>query len=517
MFPGTSWRCCAYRRVLAVLASLWLMLPALGHAQGFSDLAALVSNARAAGEAAPDIDRITLAEGTSRELLRVEGDVDFPFSVGIDLPLNAEPRPLGTALTAPLDETGRYVVVFEVALAKSARKVRDVKDKLSRKITSVNRIDNPNYQRAVKQFSTYATKLERAPNNQKLLNLFEDARGKLASTPQFIEQPVYGDYAYKLADLECRKTLTVNYYVVDRTAKRFIKSVFDVVERENFTLAYNVDPSDPTQGSFRADIATEKQVKDWERAPVVIPLSQVLDKAVANGGASQPMASVDALLAHIQAGRSAASQRAFAETYDSRPLNDPRFDSVVAIYAPSGSMGSGFFVRSNVVMTNWHVVKGHPIVEMRLYDRRETFGQVIAKDVRLDLALVKVQDRGRPVEFLRGKDVLPGDRVEAIGHPLRQLFSITRGVVSSIRKQKGGTNETQINAAPVTYVQTDANTNPGNSGGPLFKGDKVAGVVVSGALTVTASGMDRSAAPGINFAVHYSEAQTFLNEALRGE
>jgi serine protease Do len=511
----TLGRLAAFRLALAAIVVAMMAVPATTRAADSADLASLLQQARAAGETAADIDRITLVEATSRDMLRTDGDIDFPFSVGIDLPLDAAPRPLSDALTAPVAETGRHVVVFEVALAKSSRRVRDVKDKVSRKVIAVNRIDNPNYQRAVKVFAATSAKLEKAPDNRKLLAVFEEARGKLSSTPQFIEQPVYGDYAYKLADLECRKTLTVNYYVVDRVAKRFSTSVFDVTERENFTLAYNVDASDPSQGSFRADIATEKQVKDWERAPVVVPLSQVLDKAAA-GGLTQPMASVEGLLAQIQARRSAASQRAFAEAYDSRPLNDPRFDSVVAIYTPQG-MGSGFFVRSNIVMTNWHVVESHPIVEMRLYDRRETFGQVIAKDVRLDLALVKVQDRGRPVEFLRGKDLLPGDRVDAIGHPKRRLFSITRGVVSAIRKERLTTNETQPGSAPVFYVQTDADINPGNSGGPLFKGDKVAAVAVASVLTTTASGNDAAAAPGVNLAVHYAEAQQFLNEALRGE
>lgn len=503
------------------LTLLWVVLlgmPAQAAQSGGEPaaLSELLAEARAAGDGAADIARVTLTEATSRSLLRLEGDIDFPFSVGIDLPLDATPRDLSAALTAPIAETGRYVVVFEVALAKASRRVHDLKNKVSRKVVAVNKIDNPNYRRAVKLFGAYSAKLEKVPNNAKILTLFEDSRTRMATTPQFIEQPVYGEYTYKLAELECRKVLTVNYYVVDRVAKRYIKSIFDVVENENFTLAYDVDSSDPAQGAIRADIATEQQVKDWERAAVVMALSQILDKAATAQASAQAMDDPQALLGQIATSRSEASRRAEAEAYDSRSLDDPRFDSVVAIYAPGGGMGSGVYVTSNVVMTNWHVVEGHPIVEMRLYDHRETFGQVIAKDTHLDLALVKVQTRGRPMAFLDGKTLKPGDRVDAIGHPQGHMFTITRGVVSAIRKYSARTNPSQGGGPPVLYVQTDADINPGNSGGPLFKGDHIAGINTWGQRTTSASG-DGVPAPGLNFAIHYAEARQFLNQALKGE
>lgn len=506
------------RLMIAVLAGLAVAVavavsPAAAEQR---DLAALVAAARAAGDGAPDIARITLAEATSQRLRRVEGDLDFPFSVGIDLPLDASPRDLGTALTASTEETGRFVAVFEVALAKASRKVRDMKAQPSRKVVGVNRIDNPGYLRAVQQMDSSSRKLERQPGNSKLLALFEDSQRKLVTTPRYLEQPVYGAYNYRLADVEASKVLTVNYFLIDREAKRSIRSVLDVVERERFTIAYDMDASDPAQGSLAPDVGTERHLRDWERAAVVIPLSQVLDHAVAAGGPSKPFGAVTDLLGQFARDRTAASARAAAQTYDDRPLNDPRFDSVVAIFSPGGA-GSGFFVRSNVVMTNWHVVESRPIVELRLYDKRETFGQVIAKDVRLDLALVKVQERGRPVEFFQGKDILPGDAVDAIGHPRGHMFTITRGIVSAIRKSRGATPARQ--GDPVLFIQTDADINPGNSGGPLFKGNKVVGVNAWNSLRPAAGdgGQVMVPAPGLNFAVHYAEAKRFLDESMRGE
>lgn len=483
------------------------------------DLNALVEAAKGAGEdEGPILGKMTLVDATSRYLKRIDGDIDFPFQVGIDLPVDAQPHGLGTALKGPMETTGRYVVIFDVALAKATRRVRDMKDQTSKKVIAVNKVENPAFVRAVSQFDKAATKLEKRADHPKLQKLMEDSRTRLANTPQYLELPVYAPYTYKLADVEGSKTLTVNYYLLDRSTGRYMKSLFDVIERERFTIAYDVDPTDPGQGQLSSDVAREKQVQFWERAPVMIPLSQLLGHAKAQGGPNLPAGNLSALLDEVARDRSRAVARADAERYEDRPLNDPRFDSVVAVYNGDGSMGSGFFVRSNIVMTNWHVVENRPIVELRLYDKRETFGQVIAKDVLLDLALVKVQDRGRPVEFYQGKDLLPGEQLDAIGHPRRQLFTITRGVVSAIRKQPAKSNAAQ-RQHDVYYVQTDAEINPGNSGGPLFKGNRVVGVNTWSATNRVAGDESKTLRvpmPGLHFAVHYSEAKRFLDESLRG-
>jgi len=498
----------------AVVVLVGLMVPA-GAAE--PDLSALLASARAAGEGAADIAPMTLAELPSQRQRRADGELDFAFSVGIDLPLDAAPRDLSETLTGPIETTGRFVIVFDVTLAKASRKVRTLREQASRKIVSVNRIDNPAYRRAVKALDSASVRVERRPGDQTLLMRYEDAQRKAMTTPAYLEQPVYGPYTFRVAEIDATKTLTVRYHLIDRVARTMLSSVFDVVERESFSVAYDVDPSDPAQAALVGSFATERRVVDWERAPVVVPLSQLLDQALAAGGPSQPIGSLTALLDGFARERTALLARAAAETYDARPRDDGRFDSVVAIYTPQG-MGSGFYVRPDVVMTNWHVVRDSAIVDLRTYDRRETFGQVIAKDVRLDLALVKVQDRGRPVSFYQGTTLGPGERVDVIGHPQKHLFSITRGVVSAVRRIKpeadrGGGGE-------VLYVQTDAAVNPGNSGGPLFVGDKVVGIATFGAM-MSAAGPDGDKVsvpmPGLNFAVHYAEARRFLEQAMRGE
>lgn len=502
----------------------------------YSDLRSLVQAAREAGPDAPDQTKMAIAPATSQQLLR-QGDIDFHFSVGIDLPIDLQPKSLSTTVAGPTDETGRFVVVFEVALAKASRKVRDVRDISSRKIVDVLKHENPAYKRAMSQLDGASRKVERfeaanKPVNPKIAELYGTAQTKLAVTPPFLEQAVYGAYTYKVADVEAVKALTVNYYIIDKVARRYVKSTFDVMERQHFVMAYSLDKTDPDKARIHSDHSFEKDVRDWERAAVIVPLSALLKNALERQGEAKSFASIQPLLTELARDRSVAAARLESERFDARSLNDPRFDSVVAIFKP-GSMGSGFYVRSNIVLTNWHVVKGSDIVELKRYDGRETFGQVIGRDVRLDLALVKVQDRGRPVEFMTGKDVKPGDMTEVIGHPNGYAFSISRGVVSGIRRLRpailegvepwesmhatANYNTPRHKDTGVLYIQTDAAINNGNSGGPMFMGNKVVGISDWGAIERLSPGDPLTKVPGIAFTIHYSEAVRFINDALKGE
>lgn len=191
-----------------------------------------------------------------------------------------------------------------------------------------------------------------------------------------------------------------------------------------------------------------------------------------------------------------------SKQFNAKPLNDPRFDSVVVILNPKGALGTGFFVSPDLVMTNYHVIEGVKFVEMKLYNGMETFGKVVKSDVRLDLALVKVQTRGTPVKFFEGNTLDLGSSVEAIGHPKGLTFSITRGVVSAVRKKQ---SVFAVGGKEVMFVQTDAAINPGNSGGPLFLNEKVIGVNNN----KLAGGSE-----GLGFAIHYSEVAEFMKESF---
>jgi serine protease Do len=129
------------------------------------------------------------------------------------------------------------------------------------------------------------------------------------------------------------------------------------------------------------------------------------------------------------------------------------------------SLGSGILISNDgEVLTSYHIVRNADIIKVRLSDRSEYEARLIGKDVRTDLALIKMRRSGGALPFARlgsSSQLDVGDWVMAIGNPFGLEHTVTAGIVSA----KGRV----IGAGPYdSFIQTDASINPGNSGGPLI-------------------------------------------------
>lgn len=137
-----------------------------------------------------------------------------------------------------------------------------------------------------------------------------------------------------------------------------------------------------------------------------------------------------------------------------------------------GSVGSGFFIAEDLVLTNAHVLcPAGERIRAVLSDGREIEGVEDRRDDWLDIALVRVPGaKARPLPRGDALDLHTGDRVVFIGTPEGLDFTVHEGIVShSIRSVMG-----------VGYLQIDANVNSGNSGGPLFDPQgRVVGIVTA--------------------------------------
>ena len=130
---------------------------------------------------------------------------------------------------------------------------------------------------------------------------------------------------------------------------------------------------------------------------------------------------------------------------------------------PMHALGSGFLIDSEGhIVTNNHVVQGATAVRVTLDDGREMAAQVVGRDPRTDLALLKVDGTDLPHLTLGDSNrARPGDWVVALGNPFGLGGTVTAGVVSA-----RGRN---IGEGPYDdFLQIDAPINQGNSGGPLF-------------------------------------------------
>jgi serine protease Do len=130
-------------------------------------------------------------------------------------------------------------------------------------------------------------------------------------------------------------------------------------------------------------------------------------------------------------------------------------------------LGSGFIIDpSGYIVTNNHVVGDAIEIMVTLDDGSELEAELIGRDRRTDLALLKVEaDEPLPaVGFGDSDGIRVGDWVMAVGNPFGFGGTVTVGVVSARgRDLRGGTL--------VDFLQVDAPINRGNSGGPTFNLD----------------------------------------------
>ena len=161
------------------------------------------------------------------------------------------------------------------------------------------------------------------------------------------------------------------------------------------------------------------------------------------------------------------------------------------------SLGSGFIIdKEGHIITNNHVIEGASEIHVRLSTEKEYDAEVIGRDPKTDIALIKIKSwNSLPVvELGDSEKVEIGEWVMAIGNPFGLSQTVTVGIVSA----KGRV----IGSGPYdNFIQTDASINPGNSGGPLFN---MNGEVVGINTAIVATGQ------GIGFAIPVNVAKEIL-------
>lgn len=143
-------------------------------------------------------------------------------------------------------------------------------------------------------------------------------------------------------------------------------------------------------------------------------------------------------------------------------------------YVQQGA-GSGVIIsQDGYILTNNHVINGANSVKVRLRDGTEYDATIIGSDSDNDIALLKVNATGlSPATFGDSNSLAVGDYVVAIGNPLGELGgTVTDGIISALARK------VTIEDTQMTLLQTNAQVNPGNSGGGLFNANgELVGIV----------------------------------------
>jgi S1-C subfamily serine protease len=145
-----------------------------------------------------------------------------------------------------------------------------------------------------------------------------------------------------------------------------------------------------------------------------------------------------------------------------------RRDFFMDIY-PQKGLGSGAIIdAAGYIVTNDHVIGNAQDVEVTLSDKSQYPAKVIGKDSDSDLAVIKIDAKGKKLSTLdygKGDSLAVGEKTLAIGNPFGLGGTLTVGVISSLGRDIRASEDSPVIK---DIIQTDAAINPGNSGGPLL-------------------------------------------------
>ena len=196
------------------------------------------------------------------------------------------------------------------------------------------------------------------------------------------------------------------------------------------------------------------------------PVTAALPGVDASG---QPFPSLAPMLQQVSPGvvniATYATQKSSSRLQDN-PLYRRFFDlpETRRNFRRTRAAGSGVVVdaRRGYIITNNHVIDRADEISVGLSDGRTLVAELIGKDPKVDLALLKVPAEDLvEVSFADSAQIAVGDFVVAIGNPFGLNQTVTSGIISALGRS--GLSRASFQ----DYIQTDASINPGNSGGAL--------------------------------------------------
>jgi len=234
-----------------------------------------------------------------------------------------------------------------------------------------------------------------------------------------------------------------------------------------------------------------------------------LVKTTSTGNVLAPLAPVTNNLTEESAVINVADQAGKAVVEIKTTISSPD----IFVQQEQKGIGSGFIVRADgYIVTNNHVVENAKQLQVILRDQSQTYdARVVGTSPLDDIAVIKIDAKDLPtLAFGDSRSIKVGQLAIAIGSPLGQSNSVTKGVISALHRSlqvpdpanPGGTEDI-LNA-----IQTDASINPGNSGGPLLNS---AGQVVGVNFAIEQA----QAGPGLGFALDGDAARDIANQLIQ--
>lgn len=194
--------------------------------------------------------------------------------------------------------------------------------------------------------------------------------------------------------------------------------------------------------------------------------------------------------------------------------NARHYYSTDVMKIPQGQ-GSGFVWDSNGhIVTNYHVIRGASEVQVSLIDQSTYPAKMIGGDPSKDVAVLQLQAPPevlaelKPVIVGQSSGLAVGQKVFAIGNPFGLDHTMTSGIVSGLNREL---NTGYGGGVLRNVIQSDAVTNPGNSGGPLL--DSRGRLI--GINTAIADPTGKGSSSGIGFAIPIDTVRGLVEQILK--
>lgn len=187
-----------------------------------------------------------------------------------------------------------------------------------------------------------------------------------------------------------------------------------------------------------------------------------------------------------------------AQAQSVRAIADTTFRSVVLLTMEDSngsrvSTASGFFIRDDLVVTNFHAIREGIRGHVKIVGARGAYviAGVASMDRGKDLAIVRVPGVKAPsLRLGSDSDARVGDKVYAVGNPLGLEGTFSDGIISGIRS-----------VGARRLIQITAPISPGSSGGPVLN---ESGLVIGIAVATLTEGQN------LNFAIPASDLGPLL-------
>jgi len=125
------------------------------------------------------------------------------------------------------------------------------------------------------------------------------------------------------------------------------------------------------------------------------------------------------------------------------------------------SIGTGFYIDSNRVVTNHHVINGAKRIKIKIIGEQDFITDVIVEKSshEHDLAILKTKNHRYHLGIDSSNNESIGSKIYTIGNPRGLEGTISQGIISGYRKEN------------YDVIQITAPISPGNSGGPVLNGN----------------------------------------------